>query len=63
MSDWERRVQELGLVAVIVLIALGVWGFVEWQKSQSQGTECIVLDADGQQVTRRGKRCALNNLF
>lgn len=63
MSDWERRLQELGLLGVVVLLVLTMWIFVELRKSQSKGVECIILNADGEQVTRRGKQCASDDLF
>lgn len=63
MSDWERRLQELGLLAIVVLLALTVWVFVEWRKGQSKGTECITLNDDGEQIIRHGKQCAADELF
>ena len=63
MSDWKRRLQEMGLVAIIVLLALTVWILVEWGKGESNGTECIILNEDGEQIIRRGKQCSADELF
>lgn len=63
MSDWERRLQELGLLTIIVVLVLTVWMVVQWKKQKSQGIECIILQPNGDQVIRRGKQCAPDHLF
>lgn len=63
MSDWNRRLQEIGLVLFVFAIAIGFW-FVFWlrENERKQG-ECIKITSEGEQVTRYGKRCKTLNVY
>jgi hypothetical protein len=63
MSDWNRRLQEIGLVLSIFSIAMILW-FVFWLRDSRTGRgECIEITPDGEQVTHRGKQCKSSEFY
>lgn len=57
MSDWNRRLQEIGLVLLIFTITIGLWSIVWLRESNRKQGECIEITPEGEQVVRYGKRC------
>ncbi len=57
MSDWNRRLQEIGLVMIIFLIAMGLWLIFYVRNANTGQGECIEITPEGEQVTHRGKHC------